>query len=180
MSDSIEERIYMSSEIVNKVAKSALITFDLEDYYDGSERVLLDIKDNLYQGMILKEKDFRAFVNETDWSIYRDKNVAITCSTDAIIPTWAYMLLTVKLEPYANIVVLGNLTDIEHSLFQEALSKIDFSHYKDAKVVIKGCSNLPVPESAYVEITRLLRPYASSIMYGEPCSTVPLYKKGKK
>ena len=163
--------------IVNKVANSPLVTFNLEEYYHSGERVLLDIKDQLYQGMILREKDFRTFVKEHDWSQYQDKSVAVYCSIDAIIPTWAYMLLTTKLEPFAHAVVYGDLDNLEVALFREALAKVDPQDFKDAKLVIKGCSNVSVPTSAYVEITRLLRPVASSIMYGEPCSTVPLYKR---
>ena len=167
----------MQEGIVNKVANSPLVTFNLEEYYHPGERVLLDIKEQLYQGMILREKDFRTFVKEHDWSQYQDKSVAVYCSVDAIIPTWTYMLLTTKLEPFAHTVVFGNLDDLEVALFREALAKVDPQDFKDAKLVIKGCSNVSVPTSAYVEITRLLRPVASSIMYGEPCSTVPLYKR---
>lgn len=165
--------------IVNRVANSPLITFNLEDYYPKGERVVYDIRQNLFQEMILKEKDFRASVKEHDWSQYKDQYVALTCSVDAIVPTWAYMLLITKLEPYANMVVFGSLETLEAVLFKEALSKIDLEQFKDAKVVIKGCGKLPVPAFAYTEITRLLRPYAASIMYGEPCSTVPLYKKAR-
>lgn len=170
----------MEHEIVNRVANSPLVTFNLEDYYHKGERLLYDIKDNLFQGMILREKDFRAFVKEFDWTQFAGKNVALTCSVDAIVPTWAYMLLATKIEPYANMVVFGDLKALEQALFQQALSRVDREEYAEAKVVIKGCSKLPVPEFAYVEITRLLRPVVSSIMYGEPCSTVPLYKKPKK
>lgn len=165
--------------IVNRVANSPLITFNLEDYYPKGERVVYDIRQNLFQEMILKEKDFRASVKEHDWSQYKDQYVALTCSVDAIVPTWAYMLLITKLEPYANMVVFGSLETLEAVLFKETLSKIDLEQFKDAKVVIKGCGKLPVPAFAYTEITRLLRPYAASIMYGEPCSTVPLYKKAR-
>jgi len=164
-------------EIENRVTKSALVTFDLEDYYHSGERDLFDLKDLLFQGLILKEKDFREFVKNHDWSRFEGKNVAVTCTADAIVPTWAYMLVASKLEPYAQKVVYGNLDALEQALFQEALSMIDLSDFKDAKVIVKGCSKYPVPEYAYVEITRLLRPVVSSLMYGEPCSTVPLYKK---
>jgi hypothetical protein len=167
-------------EIINKVAQSPLVTFNLEDYYPKGERVMYDIKDNLFQEAILREKDFRAFVKEHDWSQYEGKYVALNCSVDAIVPTWAYMLLTIKLEPYAAKVVYGSLETLEAVLFSEALSKVELEKFKDAKVVVKGCGNLPVPTYAYAEITRLLRPYVSSIMYGEPCSTVPLYKKPKR
>lgn len=170
----------MSEEIVNRVAKSPLITFNLEDYYHQGERVVLDIKDQLFQGMILREKDFRQYVKDLDWSIYKGKNVAITCSEDAIVPTWAYMLLSINMAPYANMVVYGNKEDLEWSLYKEALSKVDIEEFRDKKIVIKGCSKFDVPAAAYVEISRLLQPVASSIMYGEPCSTVPLYKKPRQ
>lgn len=169
----------MEGEIVNKVAQSGLITIDLEELYTQEERVLLDIRDRLFQGLILREKDFREFVSTHDWSQYKDKYVAITCSADAIVPVWAYMLLTVNLEPYAKRIVFGELETLEMVLYNEALTKLDIAQYKDARIVIKGCSNLPVPKAAYVELTRLLRPVAKSIMYGEPCSTVPLYKAKK-
>lgn len=167
-------------EIINRVAKSPLVTFNLEEYYPQGERVVYDIKDNLFQEMILREKDFRAFVKEHDWSQYEGKYVALTCSVDAIVPTWAYMLLVTKLEPYVKMVVFGSLETLEATLFKEALSRVDLQEFQDAKVVVKGCGDLPVPVFAYTEITRLLRPYAATIMFGEPCSTVPLYKKPKK
>jgi len=165
--------------IVNRVARSPLITFDLEEYYHTGERVLFDLKDFLFQEMILKEKDFREQVKEFNWAQFQDKNVAITCSVDAIIPTWAYMLITSRLSPHAHMIFFGDLTGLEKALYQEALGSVDPEKFRDKKVVIKGCGKHPVPESAYVEITRLLTPVVSSIMYGEPCSTVPLYKKPK-
>jgi hypothetical protein len=163
--------------IINKVANSGLVTLNLEDYYHQGERVVYDIKDNLFMGMILKEKDFREFLKSHDWSVYAGKNVAIICSEDAIVPTWAYMLLTLKLQPVANLVVFGNLQQLEEKLYYDAIAKINPHDYLDARVVIKGCSKVPVPTVAYVEITRLLQPYVKSLMFGEPCSTVPLYKK---
>lgn len=166
-------------EIVNRVAKSTLVTFNLEDYYDRRDRYAFDIKDNLFQEIILKEREFRAFVRAHEWAKYQDKNIALHCSVDAIVPTWAYMLIATALSPYANMVVFGNMADLENALYKEALSKVDPKDYQGAKVVVKGCGELPVPTYAYVEITRLLTPYAASIMYGEPCSTVPLYKKRK-
>jgi hypothetical protein len=169
----------MSDEIINKVASSGLITIDLEELYPPGERLLLDIKDRLFQGLILREKDFREFVSAHDWTQYQDKYVAVTCTADAIVPTWAYMLLAVSLEPFAKKVVFGDLEMLETVLYHSALSALDIDQYKDARIVIKGCSNLPVPKAAYVELTRLLRPVAKSIMYGEPCSTVPLYKAKK-
>lgn len=167
------------TEITNKVAQSGIITIDLEEYYPKGERVLFDIKDLLFQGLILKEKDFREFIKNEDWSKYKDKYVAITCSADAIVSTWAYMLLATHLEPFARKVVFGNLEILETVLYDEVLSKINPADYKDARIVIKGCGTLPVPVAAYVELTRILRPVAKSIMYGEPCSTVPLYKQAK-
>lgn len=169
----------MSETIINRVANSALITFNLEDYYHGGERVVYDIRQNLFQDLILKEKDFRAFVKEHNWQQYEGKNVALTCTTEAVIPTWAYMLLTTAISPYANLVVFGNLEALEQALFQQALAKIDLEQFKDQKVVIKGCSKVEVPVFAYVEIIRLLQPIAKSLMYGEPCSTVPIYKVKK-
>ncbi len=167
----------MENEIVNRVANSPLITVNLEDYYNKGERVVYDLTQNLFQGMILREKDLREFVKDHDWSLYAGKNVAITCSEEAIVPTWAFMLIATKLEGIANMVILGSVETLEFALYKEALAKIDPEEFTNKPVVIKGCGNLPVPESAYVELTRLLKPYVKSIMYGEPCSTVPLYKK---
>lgn len=169
----------MSEEIVNRVAQSALVTLNLELLLHPGERVVYDIKDNLFQGLILREKDFRAFVKEHDWSQYEGKNIAITCSVDAIVPTWAYMLLASKLQHHANYYVFGDLEALEQALMQEAIAKVDMEEYRDAKVVVKGCGSIPVPTYAYVEVMRKLLPVAASIMYGEPCSTVPLYKKPK-
>lgn len=167
----------METEIINKVANSGLVSLDLEEYYHPGERVVYDLKDNLFQGLILREKDFREFLKNHDWSIYQNKNVAIICSEDAIVPTWAYMLLAIKLEPYAHTLVFGDLAVLESKLFYEAIAHIDLETYRDARVVVKGCSKHPVPTSAYVEITRLLKPVVQSLMFGEPCSTVPLYKR---
>ncbi len=169
----------MEAEIINRVANSGLVTLDLEEYYHPGERVLYDIKDNLYMGLMLKEKDFRAFLKAHDWSAYTGQNVAITCTEDAIVPTWAYMLLTLHLQPYAHMIVFGTLADLEEKLYFDAIAGIDPATYRDARVVIKGCSKVPVPTAAYVEITRILRPVAQSLLFGEPCSTVPLYKRPK-
>ncbi|MEI6506963.1 MAG: DUF2480 family protein [Bacteroidota bacterium] len=163
--------------IQNKVAESGLITIDLEDFYHPGERILFDIKDQLFRGMILREKDFREFIKSHNWSQYQNKNVAFICSVDAIIPTWAYMLLAVNIEPFANRYVFGNLETLETVLFNDALQKIDASTYKDARVIIKGCGKFPVPVSAYVEITHKLAPHVKSMMYGEACSNVPIWKK---
>lgn len=167
----------MEGEIINRVASSPIVSIDLEDYYHAGERVVYDIADNLFQGMILREKDFREFIKSHDWNQYRDKNVTLVCSADAIVPTWAYMLLATKFEGIANLVVMGSLETLEYALFNQALSKIDLESVENRPVVVKGCGELPIPESAYVEITRLLKPRVKSLMYGEPCSTVPLFKK---
>lgn len=166
----------MEDEIINKVANSGLITIDLETFYPQGERVLFDIKPFLFYEQILKEKDFRDHIKQHDWTQYQDKYVAFVCTADAIIPTWAYMLLTLALKPYAKKVVFGNLETLEAVLFDEALRTISFEAYKDKRIVIKGCGNLPVSTHAYVALTEGLKPFAKSIMYGEPCSTVPLYK----
>lgn len=165
--------------IINRVTKSGLVTLDLEDYYHPGERIVYDLKDNLYMGLILKEKDFRDFLKSHDWRQYTGKNVALTCTEDAIVPTWAYMLLTLHLEPYANTIVFGSLQDLEEKLYFDAIARINLEDYRDGRVVVKGCSKVPVPTAAYVEITRLLRPVVQSLMFGEPCSTVPLYKRAK-
>lgn len=167
------------NEIINRVAGSSIKVFDLEEYYVPGERILLDIKEQLYNGLILKEKPFRDFIKTHEWSQYTDKFVAITCSEDAIVPTWAYMLLTSSLQPFARMVVFGSLEDLEAKIFYDALTRIDWQQFQDQKVVLKGCSKVAVPTAAYVEATRLMRPFASSIMFGEPCSTVPVFKKSR-
>ena len=168
-----------TEEITNRVATSGIVSLDLEELYAQGERVQYDLKDNLFQGMILREKDFREFLKSNNWTVYQGKNVSIICSEDAIVPTWAYMLLAIYLEPYANKVVLGDLDLLEDSLFSDAIQQIDPEEYRGKRVVIKGCSKVTVPISAYVAITTLLKPVAQSLMFGEPCSTVPLYKKPK-
>jgi hypothetical protein len=167
----------IQENIVNKVASSGLITLNLEEYYHTGERLIYDIKENLFHGLILREKDFREFIKSQDWTTYTDKNVAIICSADAIVPTWAYMLLANKLAPFVNEVVFGDLDTLEAVLFTKALAKIDFSTYADERVVVKGCADIEIPVYAYVEITKQLTKVAKSIMYGEPCSTVPIFKR---
>ena len=164
-------------EIVNKVANSVLEVFDLEDYYPSGIRTQLDISQWLLDGFLLKEKDFREALKNHDWSKFQNHFVAIHCSTDAIIPAWASILVTVYLSPFAKKVVVGNLTDLETSLYQEILSTLDYSKYQDKPIILKGCSKKPVPESAYIMAIQKLQPFAKSIMYGEACSAVPLYKK---
>ncbi|MBI3500353.1 MAG: DUF2480 family protein [Bacteroidetes bacterium] len=167
----------MEKEIVNRVEQSGLTEINLEDFYPKGERALIDVKENLFQGLILKEKDFREFVKSENWEKYKNKFVAITCSADAIVPTWAYMLIATSLQPFAKNFVFGDLKILETVLFLESLSKINPEEFRDKKIVIKGCGNFPVPESAYVELTRILTPVAKSIMFGEPCSTVPVMKR---
>jgi hypothetical protein len=167
----------IQENFVNKVAASGLVTLNLEDYYPKGERVVYDIKENLFHGLMLREKDFREFIKTHDWSQYQDKNVAIICSADAIVPTWAYMLLANRMKPFANEIVFGNLELLETVLFTKALAKINVTSFANERVVIKGCGDIPVPVSAYVELTNLLTPVVKSIMYGEPCSTVPVYKR---
>ncbi len=164
-------------EIINKVANSGLVTIDMEELFPVEERISFDIKPILIEELLLREKDFREFVKSNDWSLYQDKFVAVFCSSDAIIPRWAWMLLTSALEPFAKKIVFGNIERLEESLFHELISTIDIEIYRDQKVVIKGCSKKPVPVSAYLELTARLRPVVKSIMYGEPCSTVPVYKR---
>lgn len=165
------------SEIVNRVSQSTLVTFNLEDHYPKGERVLLDIKDWLYEGFILREKDFRAALKDHNWEQYKDAYVALTCSTDAIIPGWAYMLIATELQPYVKKMLVGNLEQLETSLYQSIIEKLDLSAYKDKPVIIKGCSNKPVPPNAYLWITSKMQTVAKSVMYGEACSSVPLFKR---
>lgn len=166
-------------EIINRVANSVLEVFDLEDYYPKGIRTQIDISQWLLEGFLLKEKDFREALKNHDWSQYQNHFVAIHCSTDAIVPAWATILVTTYVAPFAQKVVSGNLVDLETALYQEILPKLDYSPYQDKPVIIKGCSKKPVPESAYIMAVQKLQPIAKSIMYGEACSAVPLYKKGK-
>ncbi len=163
--------------IINKVESSGLMTLDLENYLPKGEVLLFDMKPFLFMELILKEKDFRAAMQTHDWSVYADKNVAITCSADAIIPMWAYMLVASNLQPVAKDFVFGDLQKLQDVLMLKNLAQLNAAEYADARVVIKGCGETPISETAYVEITKLLRPFAKSIMYGEPCSTVPIFKK---
>lgn len=167
----------MSDTIINRVSESLLTTIDLEEFYPKEATVVFDMKDHLFMGLILKEKDFREALKNLDLEPYRDKNVALTCTADAIIPMWAYMLAASYLEPVAKNVVFGNEDFLHKTLFLKNINAINAADYQDKRVVIKGCGELPVSEAAYVAITSLLRPVVKSIMYGEPCSTVPIYKK---
>jgi len=167
----------MGEPIVNKVAESGLITVDLEKYYPRGEVVVFDMKDHLFMGLILKEKEFRESLKSLDWEKYRDKNVAVTCTADAVIPVWAYMLVASYLQPLSKEVVMGNEKELHKVIFLKNLSSIDVNAFVDKRVVIKGCGEVPIEDFAYLEITKLLRPVVKSIMYGEPCSTVPVFKK---
>ncbi|MGY0391452.1 DUF2480 family protein [Bizionia sp. KMM 8389] len=167
----------MADEIINRVANSKLATLDLEDYYPKGPRKQIDIKDWLMEGIVLREKDFRDYVKAHDWQQYQDAYVALHCSTDAIVPAWAYMLITISLESVAKKTILGNLDQLETILYQEIISNLDVSEYQDKPVIIKGCSKKPVPVNAYLLMTDKLKPVAKSIMFGEACSSVPLFKR---
>jgi Protein of unknown function (DUF2480) len=167
----------MNDPIINKVADSGLITLDLSSYYPRGETAVFDMKDYLFMGMILKEKDFREALKNMDWSAYQGKDVAITCSADAIIPVWAYMLVASYLQPVVTEMVMGDEKELHKTIFLKNISRIDTDEFADKRVVIKGCGETPIGDFAYMEITKLLRPVVKSIMYGEPCSTVPVFKK---
>lgn len=170
----------MSNEIINRVANSKLVTIDLEDYYPKGERILFDIKDWLLEGFVLREKDFRQQALGYNWEQYKNCFVAINCSSDAIIPAWAYMLLSTYLEPFAIKTVIGDLNTLETSIYQDIISELDVSEFHDKPIIIKGCSNKPIPDNAYIQLTTKLKPIAKSIMYGEACSSVPLFKKSNR
>ncbi|MEQ9263340.1 MAG: DUF2480 family protein [Owenweeksia sp.] len=167
----------MADEIVNRVAQSKLITLDLGDFYPAGERKQLDIATWLYEGLILREKDFRQLVQEHNWAQYQDAYVSVHCSADAIIPQWAYMLLSSALSPYAKRVLFGTSEVLETILMEESIGKADFSAYAGKPVIIKGCGHLPIPPQAYIKMVTKLQPLVKSIMFGEACSTVPIYKK---
>ena len=167
----------MADEIVNKVANSVLVNLDLSEVYPKMERIQLDIKDQLWEGIALKEKDFREFISANDWSQYENKCVAIQCSADAIIPSWAYMLLTVSLQPYARYIAFGGLNELEEVICIDTINSLQLDTFQDQRVIIKGCADIPNPEFALVELTKKLTPVVKSLMFGEACSTVPLYKK---
>jgi len=165
-------------EFVNKVAQSGIISFDLETYFpDENQIALFDLKDYLFRGLILREKDFREALAAINWGDYTDKHLAVYCSADAIIPNWAWMLIVANAEPFAKSITMGDKSTTIKQLIYAALANVNKEQFRDQRVIIKGCSDKPVPPEAYLEITRLLRPLVKSIMYGEPCSTVPVYKK---
>jgi len=167
----------MSEAIKNKVSESGLVTLDLEQYHPGDDVVLFDLKDYLFMGLILKEKDFREALKNLDWEVYRNKYVGVTCSADAIIPPWAYMLAASYLQPVAKDVIMGDEKEVGKLAFLKNIQGIDVNEFADQRVVVKGCGETPIGEFAYMEITKRLRPVVKTIMYGEPCSTVPIYKQ---
>ena len=169
----------MDEVFVNKVSESGIVTLDLEDFYPKEETAIFDMKEYLFMGLILKEKEFREMMKSLDLDIYKGKNVAITCTADAVIPMWAYMLAASYLQPVANEIIFGDADFLHKTIFLKNIAKINVADYIDKRVVIKGCGELPITETAYVAVTGLLRPVVKSIMYGEPCSTVPIYKKPK-
>ena len=169
----------MAELFVNKVAESGLITLDLEEWYPKEEVAVFDLKDHLFMGMIVKEKEFRESLKGFDWEQFRNKYVSVICSADAIIPVWAYMLVASYLQPVCLDLVIGDETELRKQLFLKKLNTIKTEDYVDQRVIVKGCGDLPIGEFAYLEITKLLRPYVKTLMYGEPCSTVPVYKKPK-
>lgn len=173
----MKPEINAEDEIVNRVANSVLQVFDLEDYYPDGERVALDVSGWLWQGLVLREKEFRDALKNHDWEQYTGKFVAVFCSEDAIVPAWAYMLVTTYLQPVAKKIVQGSIARLNVLVYQEILDTLDYTPYTDKPVIIKGCSRKPVPEEAYVIATQKLMPVAKSIMFGEACSSVPLYKK---
>ena len=167
----------MTEPVANKVAESGLITVDPASYIPKGETSVFDLKDYLFMGLILKEKDFRETLKKMDWEQFRDKSVAVTCTADAIIPVWAYMLVAANLQPVAAEVVMGDEKELQRILFLKNISQINTQEFIDQRVVIKGCGDTPIGDFVYLELTKLLRPVAKSIMYGEPCSTVPVFKK---
>jgi hypothetical protein len=167
----------MENELINRVSESALVTINLEDYYPKEEVAVFDMKDYLFMGLILKEKDFRESLKTLDLTPYTGKATAVTCSADAVIPMWAYMLVASVLQPVAKEVVFGNEEETKKQILLNNINTLPVNEFADKRIVIKGCGDLPIGEAAYLQATKLLRPVAKSIMYGEPCSTVPIFKK---
>lgn len=170
----------MEKEITNRVASSKLVTINLEDFIPKGERLIIDLKDILFKGMILRELDFRQWVKDMNWERYRDAHVAITCTAEAIIPQWAYMIIASRLSGIAQSISRGGLGELEKDLFRREIAKVDPEEYQDKPVVVKGCFDRPIPDESYMWITEKIKPFVKSIMYGEPCSTVPVYKAPKK
>jgi len=170
----------MAEEIVNRIAESGLITLDLEQFIPEDQNIaVFDLKDYLFMGMILKEKDFRSALTEHDWDQYQDKYLAVHCSADAIIPMWAYMLIASYAQPFAKEIIFGSTNELKNQILVRNITALNVNDYDQKRVVVKGCGDFPIAESAYLEITKKLRPHVKSLMFGEPCSTVPIYKKAK-
>ena len=167
----------MSTKIVNRVANSQLKTIDLEEFYPQGTRTTIDIKNWLFQELILKETEFREHLKNHDWDQYKNNFVALTCSSDAIIPSWAFMLITTYLTPFSKKVVVGDLKILETVIFHDIITNFNIEDYKNKPIIIKGCANKPIPETAYLQLIQKLQPEVKSIMFGEACSTVPLFKK---
>lgn len=168
------------SELINRVAQSPIVSFNVETLYPKEDRIEFDLKDFLFEGLVLKEKDFRADLKAHDWTAYQSKWVAVNCSADAIVPTWAFMLVASYLNPYTKGFVVGSLENLEQSIVDAVLSGLDLEEFRDRPVVIKGCSSVSIPLYFYGEVIRRLQPLAKSLLFGEPCSTVPIFKKPKK
>ena len=169
----------MVDEIKNRVANSSLITVDLEDFYPKGKRLEIDISIFLFQGLLLKEREFRAKIIKHDWNQYQHSYIALTNKNQALVPAWAFMLITTKLSPIAKMIIVGDKNELEIIIFSNIISKIDVSNYKDRSVIIKGCSKKDIPENSYIQLIQKIQPVAKSIMYGEACSSVPLFKKNK-
>ncbi|MGB3774980.1 MAG: DUF2480 family protein [Leeuwenhoekiella sp.] len=163
-------------EIINRVANSKLITFNLEELYPSGSRIQIDVSQWLYEGIILKEKDFREQLKQYDWQQFKDCYIALYCSTDAILPSWAYMLITTYLTPWCKLIVTGTITDLDNQLFFKILNELNIEKYSDQYVIIKGCSNKPIPENVYLQLLQKLQPVVKNLMFGEACSSVPLFK----
>jgi len=164
------------SEIVNKVAKSGLITLDMKTFKGSQNRRIIDIKNWLYKGMVLKEKKFREHLKEENWEQYKDAFVALHCSTDTIIPVWAYMLLTKYLNPYASIIIYGNEKELEKKIFHLNIKNFDAKPLENKRVLLKGCTDTYIPEDSYVQLSNKLMGNIKSLMFGEACSNVPIFK----
>lgn len=167
----------MAEDIINKVEQSGLVNIELDSFLKGFDYKILDIKDQLFQEFVLKEKDFRDFVKDHNWAQYKDNVLGVYCSNDAIIPRWAYMLIASAAAPFTNQIIYGNEEKVKIDLINEAINNLNTDEFKDARVIVKGCSTINLPEQSYINITEKLQPVVKSLMFGEACSTVPIYKK---
>ncbi|MDI9356385.1 MAG: DUF2480 family protein [Chitinophagaceae bacterium] len=167
----------MQEKIINKIANSNLTTIPIEDFIEKGERIFFDVKDILYQGIIIREKDIRDFLKKHNWNRYQGTFVAVDCSVDAIIPPWVYMLIASEIESFAKVLVKGNLKDLEKKIYEKKLESIHWEEYKHKKILIKGCNTIYDADHAFFELTKKLKPFVHSIFYGEACSNVPIYKR---